>query len=449
MEDYRSIAAQIAADIAAGRLRPGDCLPPQRVFAHARGIAASTAGRVYAELVRRGLVSGEVGRGTYVRAAPPPPGPALAEPPAAACIDMETNYPVLPDQFRLLSPVLTMLARRPDALAAALHASGAQGTASAREAAAAGLARQGWHPAPSSLLFAGNGRQALAAAFSALVPVGERIGFEALTYPVAKAMAARLGIVAVPLAMDKDGVRPDAVEAAHRAGPLRALYLQPTVQNPLGITMPEGRRAELAELLQRLQGPVAVEDAVYAFLDEAAPPPLAAFAPDHTVLVDSLSKRIAPGLTLGFISAPVRLVPRLAAALGSGAWAAPGFAMDIGVRWLVDGTAAVLEKAKRADAAARQRLASACLLGLPVRANLAAYHLWLNLPSHWRADAYVLAATRCGIAITPAAAFAVLPAHAPNAVRLALASPHPDALVPALATLAELARGEQESVAIG
>ncbi len=448
MEDYRSIAAQIAADIAAGRLRPGDCLPPQRAFAHARGIAASTAGRVYAELVRRGLASGEVGRGTFVRAAPPPPSPALAEPPDGARIDMETNYPVLPDQHRLLSPALATLARRPDALAAALQASGAYGTSPAREAAAAGLARPGWRPAPSSLLFAGNGRQALAATFSALVPVGERIGFEALTYPVAKATAARLGIMAVPLAMDKDGVRPDAVEAAHRAGPLRALYLQPTVQNPLGMTMPEARRAELAELLQRLQGPIALEDAVYAFLDEAAPPPLAAFAPDHTVLVDSLSKRIAPGLTLGFISAPGRLVPRIAAALRSGAWTAPNFALDVGVRWLADGTVAALEGAKRADAAARQRLAAACLLGLPVRANPAAYHLWLDLPSHWRADAYVLAAARYGIAITSAAAFAVLPAHAPNAFRLALASPQPDVLVPALTILAELVRGEQESIAI-
>ena len=214
------------------------------------------------------------------------------------------------------------------------------------------------------------------------------------------------------------------------------------------MTMPEGRRAELAELLQRLQGPVVVEDAVYAFLDEAALPPLAAFAPDHTVLVDSLSKRIAPGLTLGFISAPGRLVPRIAAALRSGAWTAPNFAMDVGVRWLADGTVAVLEGAKRADAAARQRLAAAYLQGLPVRANPAAYHLWLDLPSRRRADAYVLAAARYGIAITPAAAFAVSPAHAPNAVRLAIASPHPDVLVPALTILAELVRGEQDLIAI-
>src|SRR6478735_3345230 len=80
VDDYRRIADRLADDIAAGRLRPGERLPPQRAFARRRGIAGSTAGRVYAELVRRGLVVGEVGRGTFVRAAQVPSGRALTEP---------------------------------------------------------------------------------------------------------------------------------------------------------------------------------------------------------------------------------------------------------------------------------------------------------------------------------------------------------------------------------
>ncbi len=362
---------------------------------------------------------------------------------------METNYPVLPDQHRLLAPALAVLATRADALNASMSAPHVQGSASARTAVATALAGQGWDPAPDSLLFAGNGRQALAAAFSALAPVGARIGFEALTYPVARAIATRLGIVAVPLAMDADGLRPDAVEKAHQAAPLHAIYLQPTLQNPLGATMSAQRRADLAKLLECLQGPIAVEDRVYAFLDEAAPPPLAAFAPDHVVVVDSLSKRISPGLTLGFLSAPEHLVSRLAKALISGAWMAQGFSLDIGVRWLSDGTVAALEAAKRADAVARQSMAMAALTGLNIRANPAAYHLLLDLPAPWRADAYVLAAERRGIAITPASAFTVSPGHAPNAVRLALAPPALDELSSSLRTLAALARSEGDPTVSG
>lgn len=81
VDDYRRIADRIAGDISGGRLRPGQRLPPQRAFARRHGIAASTAGRVYGELVRRGLVVGEVGRGTFVRASEvdAQPGRALTE----------------------------------------------------------------------------------------------------------------------------------------------------------------------------------------------------------------------------------------------------------------------------------------------------------------------------------------------------------------------------------
>src|SRR5499425_1593753 len=77
--EYLKLADEIAAEIADGTLRPGDRLPPQRNFAYARKIAVSTASRVYVELLRRGLVVGEVGRGTFV-AGSPPPGSIRGEP---------------------------------------------------------------------------------------------------------------------------------------------------------------------------------------------------------------------------------------------------------------------------------------------------------------------------------------------------------------------------------
>jgi len=64
--EYLKLADAITAEIADGTLKPGDRLPPQRNFAYERKIAVSTAGRVYTELLRRGLVVGEVGRGTFI-----------------------------------------------------------------------------------------------------------------------------------------------------------------------------------------------------------------------------------------------------------------------------------------------------------------------------------------------------------------------------------------------
>ncbi|MFJ1763538.1 PLP-dependent aminotransferase family protein [Amycolatopsis sp. NPDC088138] len=439
MDDYRVVADTLAADIEAGRLRPGDRLPPQRRFARQHGIANSTAARVYGELVRRGLAVGEVGRGTFVRAAKPPPEPALAEP-GDARVDLELNFAVLPGQSANLARALEPLLRQ-DVLTAALHPVGAAGTPAARTAAAALLTRGDWRPDPATVLFTGNGRQAIAAAIAAFVPVGERLAVESLTYPVLKGVAARLGVELVPIETDDDGLVPAALEAA---GPVRALYVQPTLHNPLGTTMPPSRRAALAEAVARLDIPV-IEDGIYTFL-RGEVRPFAAFAPERTVFVDSLSKRVAPGLTAGFLVPPPAWTARLASAIRSGGWAAGRFALEAATRWITTGTLAEVETAKRRDAASRAAVLEEKLAGFTVLGDPASYHRWWVLPEQWRAETFVAAAARRGIALSPASAYAVLPGHAPNAVRIAVSAPPVETLAAALEALAALASGTPDDL---
>ncbi|MFM9539421.1 PLP-dependent aminotransferase family protein [Streptomyces turgidiscabies] len=447
-DDYRRLADRIADDIVTGRLRPGERLPPQRAFARRRGIAGSTAGRVYGELVRRGLVVGEVGRGTFVRAAPhAPAGRALAEPAVnteATAVNLELNYPSAPGQSELLAPALAPLLR-PDVLTEALRPAPATGTAEARSAVARLLATPGWRPDPDGVLFTGNARQSIAAALASLVRPGGRVGVEALTYPLVKEIAARLGITLVPLAMDQDGLRPDALAAAHRAAPLSALYVQPTLHNPTSVTMGEQRKHELAGVVRELGVPV-VEDRIWSFLagseTAAAGEPLAALVPELAHVVDGLSKRVAPGLTVGFLVVPPDRAEAVATAVRSGGWSAGRFALEAGVRWVEDGTVTRLVAAKRADAARRQRLLARELadFGGAVRSDPRAYYAWWELPASWRADTFTAAAAAHGIAITPGNAFAVGPQRVSDAVRLGLASVPEGVLVRALGTLAAIAR---------
>src|SRR5438552_11945355 len=117
--EYLKLADTVAAEIANGGLKPGDRLPPQRSFAYERKIAVSTASRVYTELLRRGLVVGEVGRGTFIADGARRPIAAPTEP-RGARIDLEINYPVLPNQWAMIAKSLAGL-DRPDALEAALR----------------------------------------------------------------------------------------------------------------------------------------------------------------------------------------------------------------------------------------------------------------------------------------------------------------------------------------
>ena len=317
------------------------------------------------------------------------------------------------------------------------------GTQATRNIAADYLAQTNWSPQPEQMVFTSNGRQCIAAALAAVVPTGGRCGVEALTYPFIKGIAARLGVTLVPLAMDEAGVRPDAVQKAHREAHLSALYLQPVIQNPLGMTMPPSRRADLVRVIEKLDL-IVIEDAVYGFLDDE--PPLAALAQKSRIVLDSLSKKVAPGLSLGFIIAPLHLRENIMASVRSGGWTASGYAFAAGQRLMGDGTAAELSKLKRVDARQRQQIAAACLSDFEIQTNSKSYHLWLTLPPHWRSQTFVAAAARRDIALTPSTTFAVSPGHAPNAIRLALAAPPVEQLEAGLRTLSGMLNAREEDV---
>lgn len=262
-----------------------------------------------------------------------------------------------------------------------------------------------------------------------------------MTYTFIKGIAARLGVTLVPLAMDENGVRPDAIQRAHREAGLSAIYIQPALQNPLGMTMGPARRADILRVVEKLDL-IVVEDMVYGFLDDV--PPLAALAPDRCVVFDSLSKKVAPGLSLGLIVSPPRLHEPMMAAVRSGGWPAPGYAFAAAQQLMRDGTVSELVRLKRIDAQKRQKIAAHHLSGFQIQANSKAYHMWLTLPAHWRSQTFAAAAAQRDIALTSSTTFAITPGHAPNAIRLALAAPSIAQLEAGLRTLAAMLHAKEE-----
>jgi DNA-binding transcriptional MocR family regulator len=431
--EYLGLVDDLATAIAAGRLKPGDRLLPQRAFAYEKGIAASTAGRVYAELLRRGLVVGEVGRGTFVAGGLASPGSIRGEP-RDGRIDLEFNFPTVAPQFQLISRSLTGL-QRLDSMSTSMGPVTQGRLESARLVVAEFMRTSRWQPRAEGFVFTGCGRQSIAAAVSALVPVGGRLGVEAITYATIKNIAVKLGVTVVPIAVDSEGLRPDAVAKAHRGGALSALYLQPVLHNPVGYSMTAARREEMTKLAARL-GLFIIEDLVYGFLSDD--PPLAASSGDRCIVVDSLSKRIAPGVAVGFLHVPVSLRERVATTVRAGAWSVSSLALELGIRLMGDGTAAEITRLKRTDARKRQEIVAQCLAGFEIVADTRSYHVWLQLPDGWRSEGFVAAAARYGISLTPSNAFTIAPGHAPNAVRLALGLPTHAQLRAAANRLAQL-----------
>ncbi len=180
---------------------------------------------------------------------------------------------------------------------------------------------------------------ALLAIFGILAKPGEVILAETLTYPGARSIAAQLGLKLHGLPMDEEGVDPDAfAEACKRLQP-KALYLNPTLQNPTTLTISEPRRTAIAAVARRFRVPI-VEDDAYGFIPLRGPAPFAAIAPDLTWHVAGLSKCIGAGLRAAYVLAPdVRSGwPFAAAARAANVMASP-LTVALATRWIEDGAA--------------------------------------------------------------------------------------------------------------
>ncbi|EPL16311.1 PLP-dependent aminotransferase family protein [Pseudomonas sp. CF161] len=427
---YKRIVDQLATRIRSGELAPGTQLPTLRALMAQEQVALATALRVYNELEAIGLVVGEPGRGTFVRDSSLPRGMGLEQhPPRSSAVDLTFNYPALPGQAHLLRDGLRAIAASGD-LDALLHSPPQGGRPHERQTAARHLRNRAIRVPGEQVLIVNGAQQGLAVSVMALLQPGDVLALDALTYPGLKTLAQfhRLDLEALP---QRDGQMDlDALEALCQRRPVRALYCMPTMHNPLGTVMPQADRLRLAQLA-RQHDLLIIEDGAYAFLAEPAPKPLQTLAPERTLYISGLSKSVASGLRLGFIVAPLEMIPALEQAIRLSTWSTPALTVALGCHWIESGLVDSLEEQKRADARRRQRLARRVLKGCELSAHPSSYYLWLRLAQGLRADNVVSQLERQGVRVTSAEPFATT-AHVPQALRVALGSISLEALEQAL-----------------
>mgnify|MGYP006194315801 CR=1 FL=1 len=352
---YKALVDTFAADIRDGRLAPGTRLPTHRHLAATHGLALVTASRVYAELEQMGLVSGETGRGTFVRETSLPPDLGVDQQVVAAGMaDLNFNYPALPGQADLLRSGLRQLALSGD-LEALLRYQPHAGRPHERALLARHLTDQGLPVTAQQVLIVNGAQHGLALTLQTLLKPGDVVAVDALTYPGFKVLAEaqRLELAPIPAANGE----PDLLALARlcRQRKVRAVYCMPTLHNPLGWVASLAWRQQLVRIA-REHDLLIIEDAAYAFLADQPPAPVFALAPERCVYVSGLSKSVATGLRVGFVAAPPAWIPALERSIRATVWNTPGVMTSIACQWLDDGTVLRLEQQKREDAAQRQAM---------------------------------------------------------------------------------------------
>ncbi len=410
---FLQIADALQQAVADGLLNPGDRLPPQRKLAAVLDVDLTTVTRAYDEARRRHLLEGRGARGTYVAA----PKVELT-----SVLDLSMNIPPPPDGVDfddLLKQGLAQVLMRTDTdLLMTYHLGG--GSSADRKAGARWLAPMFGSVQPEHVVVCPGAQAAIAALILALTAPRDVILAEPTSYPGLRAAATQFGRRIVPVAADRHGMSPKALEAACRQHGARLVYLNPTLQNPTAATMPERRRRELAAVAQRCDVRI-VEDDPYWLLAQAPPPPVAAFAPERVVYISTLSKCLTPGLRIAFVLVRDGAErERFLAAQRAFALMAAPLSAALATQWILDGSADRLMAGVRDEARLRHRMARDVLAGRYGGAG-DGLHVWLELPAYWQPYQLARAADREGLAVTPAEVFAT-GAEAANAIRISLGS---------------------------
>ncbi|WP_045835278.1 PLP-dependent aminotransferase family protein [Hyphomicrobium sp. 99] len=435
---YRGIVEAIEADLRAGRILPGDRLPPQRMIAEILGVDLTTVTRAFNEARRRGLVEANAGRGTFIRRRMDD-GRFLGASPIPA-VDLSMNIPPQPvaaNLKRLIPETIATLLNEENGMQN-LHYQESTGSESDRAAAAVWLERRIGDVRPASIVLANGAQSALFAICECLASPGDSIAAGFVTYPGLKAVAQQCGFRLRPLAMDAQGIVPEAFEACCVLDAPKLLYVIPAIDNPTTATLSEERRHEIVEIARKYDVAI-IEDDPYSALQSDPLTPIAALAPDITWHIATLSKCATPALRIAYVVAPAAAqAARLAAVIRAVNLMVPPINAAVASRWIATGILDDVTVAIRDENIARQKIAKAALGDAEIAADKCGSHIWMRMPPHWRATDFVHHAGRSGISVVPGSVFAI-GATEPEALRLSLGvAPDRDALLQALKQLAGL-----------
>jgi DNA-binding transcriptional MocR family regulator len=428
---YLRLANRIEDDIASGALAHGTKLPPQRNLAFDIGVTIGTVGRAYALVRERGLVSGEVGRGTYVLGHEAPGAdvpPAWPSPTPIARNTMQlsgklrmdsTAAPDV-DQAAAIEQLVAQIVREhPNEIATYTRT----WPASWMEAGSRWLSNGAWTPEPSSIVPTLGGHSAILAVIAAVTTPGDKVAFEQLSYSSIARSASLIGRRCVTIDSGNGLIDPGSFERLCAQQHPKIVFLMPSIHNPTLTIMSEAERHEIVAIARNYNVWL-IEDNIYGNLLDNVPPSLAQLAPERTFHVGSLSKTVAAGVRGGWVSCPAHLAPRVMTSHKMVTGGMPFMLADLAAKLVISGGAAVIRAKVRAEIAVREALAREHFAGLDFASHPNIPFLWMKLPEPWLSGNFKKAGEHEGVLIDDEDEFKTgRSEHAFHRIRIAFSVP--------------------------
>lgn len=451
---YLALSHALREAVRCGDLPEGTRLPPVRELAWSLSITPGTVARAYQIVTQDGLLEATVGRGTFVAARSVRLGPTQpifeerdADRDGGPVVDLRS--PQLPDVGQSAAIARIMIQIADHMGHDHLEYPNLRRDLPLREAYADWLAGQaiGTFGADDVALTLG-GQNAVNIALQCCLR-GERpyIACEELAYAGFR-RAARLNRAEVaPVALDGEGMTPEALDAACRRFGARIVCVTPDAQNPTGASMSLDRRIAITRVA-RAHDLQIIEDNCYSVAD-ATGPSLRALAPERTWYVTSLSKTISAGLRFGAIVCPTGLGEAARLAIQHSYFGLPRPVSDIAFTLFRSGEAARLRDKVQQVFSRRLEIALNILGRHDMKWQRGLSFIWLPMPRGWRASTFARLAESSGVLIRSADEYALTDGRAPNAVRIALSGLIPETeFIAAMVKLAQLLDSPPDDLAV-
>ena len=394
---YLAFVLALQADIDSGEVKPGMRLLPQRDMAQRLKLSVGTISKAYAEAEQRGLISGEVGRGTFVqRRRPEPRGLG----PSETTINLALNVPPYTGEDDVIASVLAEIVADGE-MSNLLGYLPHQGLRRHREAMVVWLTSLGVTADADHLFITHGGQHALSIALGMVARPGDMVLTESYTYSGMLALSAQSGYRLHGVATDAAGLIPESLDRAFAETGARVLYCMPTLQTPTGSVMPPERRKTVAGIVRRHDAYL-LEDDAYGYLLSPPLPPLSQLIPERSFYIVSFAKCLAPGLRIAAMIAPEAFRDRSINALRATGWMAVPVMAEVVARLVHNGGLARQARLKRDKAAARAAIVRRILQAwLPAATTAPGFHIWLPLPAGRTLAALIAQAAQAGITLAP------------------------------------------------
>ncbi|NLS17571.1 PLP-dependent aminotransferase family protein [Rhizobium sp. P40RR-XXII] len=402
---HKLLTDKIIADIDDGILPVHAQMPTHRDLAHALGISVQTVSLSYKEAERRGYLRGEVGRGTFVRSRVTERADSfMLDRDPSGSADLSIIRAVYTEAHERSARELMQALAESDNSSFMRPCRPIAGLDAHRAAAQVWLSGLSVKADPDRILVTNGAAHGLFLAVASVVRPGEVVLTESLTDHGIIGLANVLGFTLRGLPTDREGILPEAFEAACAIGDVTALVIVSSLGNPTSHVMGAERRRAIADIARR-HGIFVIEDEVYKSMLRDPLPSMPDLIPELGFFVTSFTKSVMTGLRIGYLVVPAHYSIRAASILRVTGWSATNVVAEMASRWVLDGTAEALLAVQRSEAEARQAIVSNVMASFVAGSHPLSLCAWLSVPERWTEEGLVRALARKGVAVTPSDPF--------------------------------------------